>query len=84
MLASRTHVSFLLSAVIILLTGFASAQDLIIRNARIFDGVNADLSASQDIAIVEGNPLEDITVMTKPQDNFKVRVKGGSVHKNSL
>jgi len=54
MLILRTHVSIFLSAAIILLAGSASAQDLVIRNARVFDGVNADLSASQDIAIVEG------------------------------
>lgn len=43
-----------------------------------------EVGAVADILVVEGNPLVDISVMTQPHDNFKVILKGGRVHKNSL
>lgn len=43
-----------------------------------------EVGAVADILVVEGNPLEDISVMTQPRDNFKVILQGGSVYKNEL
>jgi imidazolonepropionase-like amidohydrolase len=43
-----------------------------------------EVGAVADILVVEGNPLVDISVMTQPHENFKVILKGGRVHKNSL
>ena len=43
-----------------------------------------EVGAVADILVVEGNPLEDISVMTQPRENFKVIVQGGSVYKNEL
>ena len=43
-----------------------------------------EVGAVADILIVEGNPLEDISVLSNPTDNLKVIIKGGSVHKNDL
>lgn len=43
-----------------------------------------EVGAVADILVVEGNPLEDISVMTQPRENFKVILQGGSVYKNEL
>ena len=40
--------------------------------------------AYADLLLVEGNPLEDILVMTKPDENFKVIMKDGVIYKNTL
>jgi imidazolonepropionase-like amidohydrolase len=40
--------------------------------------------AYADLLLVEGNPLEDILVMTKPDENFKVIMKDGIIYKNTL
>jgi hypothetical protein len=34
--------------------------------------------------LVNGNPLDDIMVMTKPEENFKVIMKDGVIYKNTL
>ena len=43
-----------------------------------------EVGAVADILILEGNPLEDISVLSNPTENLKVIIKGGSVHKNDL
>ncbi len=40
--------------------------------------------AYADILIIDGNPLNDIELMTDPERNFKVIMKDGVVHKNTL
>ena len=40
--------------------------------------------AYADLIIVEGNPLEDITLLSDPEKNFKVIMKDGKVYKNTL
>ena len=40
--------------------------------------------AVADILIVDGNPLEDMSVLTNPQENLRVIIKGGDVYKNTL
>ncbi|NIL74880.1 hypothetical protein RhoFasB10_00972 [Rhodococcus sp. B10] len=37
-----------------------------------------------DMLVVEGNPIEDLSLITDPQKNFKVIIKGGVIEKNSL
>ena len=39
--------------------------------------------AYADMLLVEGNPLEDITVATDP-DNFRIIMKDGVIYKNTL
>ncbi|NJN05562.1 MAG: amidohydrolase family protein [Rhodobacteraceae bacterium] len=39
--------------------------------------------AYADMLLVEGNPLEDITLATDPK-NFRIIMKDGAIHKNSL
>jgi imidazolonepropionase-like amidohydrolase len=40
--------------------------------------------AYADLLIVEGNPLKDIMIMTKPDEKFRVIMKDGRIYKNTL
>jgi len=40
--------------------------------------------AIADILVVEGNPLQDISVLANPTDNIRVIMKGGELYKNTL
>lgn len=40
--------------------------------------------ALADLLVVDGNPLEDIRVLTTPQRSLKLVMKGGQVYKNEL
>jgi imidazolonepropionase-like amidohydrolase len=40
--------------------------------------------AYADLLLVDGNPLKDILVMTKPDENFKIIMKDGKIYKNTL
>jgi len=40
--------------------------------------------ANADIIIVDGNPLEDITLLVYPDKNLKLTMKDGRVYENTL
>lgn len=40
--------------------------------------------AYADLLIMDGNPLEDTSVLTKPEKNLRIIMKGGTVYKNTL
>lgn len=40
--------------------------------------------AYADLLLVDGNPLKDITLLAKPDENFKVIMKDGKIYKNTL
>ena len=40
--------------------------------------------AYADLLIMEGNPLEDTSVLTKPEENLKIIMKDGKIYKNTL
>lgn len=40
--------------------------------------------AVADILILDGNPLEDMSVLERPQETLRVIMKGGQLHKNNL
>jgi imidazolonepropionase-like amidohydrolase len=40
--------------------------------------------AYADLLIIDGNPLEDISIMTDPEKNFRIIMKDGKVYKNTL
>jgi imidazolonepropionase-like amidohydrolase len=40
--------------------------------------------ALADLLVVDGNPLEDIRVLTTPQRSLKLIMKDGQVYKNEL
>jgi len=43
-----------------------------------------EVGAYADLLIVDGNPLEDIEVMTDPDTNFRIIMKDGKIYKNTL
>ena len=40
--------------------------------------------AFADLLIMEGNPLEDISVMMEPETNLRLIMKDGVIYKNTL
>ncbi|APZ91582.1 hypothetical protein Fuma_01171 [Fuerstiella marisgermanici] len=40
--------------------------------------------AYADILLIDGNPLEDIEVLTEPKKNLALIMKGGKVFKNTI
>lgn len=40
--------------------------------------------ALADVLLVDGNPIEDLSVITKPDKNFLVIVKDGKIYKNNI
>jgi imidazolonepropionase-like amidohydrolase len=40
--------------------------------------------AYADLLLVEGNPLQDLKLLEKPQENLLLIMKNGVVHKNTL
>jgi len=40
--------------------------------------------AYADIIIVDGNPLEDISLFADPEKNLKVIMKDGKIYKNTI
>ncbi|XWN30926.1 MAG: amidohydrolase family protein [Devosia sp.] len=40
--------------------------------------------ARADLLVSSGNPLDDITVLTRPEENLKAIMKGGAFYKNTL
>ena len=40
--------------------------------------------ARADLLVVDGNPLDDITVLTRPETGLKAIMKGGRFYKNAL
>jgi imidazolonepropionase-like amidohydrolase len=41
-------------------------------------------NAYADLLVVEGDPLRDLTVLTNPEKNLKLIMKGGVIYKNEL
>jgi imidazolonepropionase-like amidohydrolase len=40
--------------------------------------------AFADLLVVDGNPLDDITLITKPEASFAIIMKDGTIYKNAL
>jgi imidazolonepropionase-like amidohydrolase len=40
--------------------------------------------AYADLLLIDGNPLENIEVMTDPESNFRIIMKDGVIYKNTL
>ncbi|TDG11840.1 amidohydrolase family protein [Seongchinamella unica] len=43
-----------------------------------------EAGAHADLLLIEGNPLEDMSVMTEYEDKFDLIMKGGVIYKNTL
>ncbi len=37
-----------------------------------------------DLLLVDGNPLDDVAILTKPEQNLKIIIKDGKIYKNTL
>ena len=40
--------------------------------------------AYADLLLVNGNPLEDISVLAKPEESLALIMKGGKIYKNAI
>lgn len=40
--------------------------------------------AYADLLVMDGNPLEDISVLTRPEENLRIIMKDGKIYKNTL
>jgi imidazolonepropionase-like amidohydrolase len=40
--------------------------------------------AYADLLLINGNPLEDITVLTTPDENLALIMKDGKIYKNTI
>lgn len=70
-------------------TATSNARDLIEMtgpNNPYQDGVTGvvEEGAYADLLLIDGNPLEDISIMTDPDTNFRVIMKDGVIYKNTL
>ncbi len=43
-----------------------------------------EVGALADLLLVDGNPLQDLSIIAKPQEKFLVIVKDGQIYKNLL
>ncbi len=65
----------------ILRSATCNAADLLQRQGQLGEII---AGACADMLVVEGNPLEDVQVMTDPQTNLRMIVKDGKIYKNTL
>jgi len=73
----------------VLITATGNAGELIKEmgpNNPYSDGPTGVIKAGAyaDLIIIDGNPLEDINIMTDPDKNFRVIMKDGVMYKNTL
>jgi imidazolonepropionase-like amidohydrolase len=68
-------------AVDIIRAATSTAAELLGLSGRI--GVLAP-GAAADLLIVEGNPLDGVSLLTKPADNLRLIMHSGRIHKNTL
>ena len=43
-----------------------------------------EVGAYADLLVVDGNPMQDISVLSDPQTNLKLIMKDGKIYKNTL
>jgi hypothetical protein len=54
-----------------------------IENVKVWDGTSSGLSGNTNV-LIEGNPLEDITILSDPDNNLRLIMKDGVIYKNTL
>jgi imidazolonepropionase-like amidohydrolase len=69
-----------LPAIEILASATTIAADLVGMSGKL--GVIAP-GAIADLLVVEGSPLADITVLAKPEQNFKMVMKAGTIYQRT-
>ena len=71
----------IIPAIDVLRSATCNAADLLGRTGQLGEIVEG---ASADLLVSEGNPLEDLSVMTEPETNLCLIMKEGRVYKNTL
>ncbi|MCY3781798.1 MAG: amidohydrolase family protein [Chloroflexi bacterium] len=71
----------IIPAIEVLRAATCNGADLLGRTGELHEVIPG---ASADLLVSEGNPLEDLSVMTEPESNLRLIMKGGKVYKNTL
>ena len=56
---------------------------ILIKNVQVWDGASDGVTKKIDV-LVEGNPLNDVSIMADWEKNLKVILKDGKIFKNTL
>lgn len=65
----------------VLRSATCTAADLLQRTGNLGEVI---VGAHADLLVLEGNPLDDLSVMTKPEANLRLIMKDGQIFKNNL
>ena len=71
----------IIPAIDVLRAATCNGADLLGRTGELHEVIPGAIA---DLLVVDGNPLEDISVMTKPEINLRLIMKAGQVYKNTL
>ena len=71
----------IIPSVDILRSATCNAADLLQRTGELGEVIPG---AHADLLVVDGNPLEDLSVMTNPEKNLRIIMKDGKIYKNTL
>jgi imidazolonepropionase-like amidohydrolase len=71
----------IIPAISVLQAATCNGADLLGRTGELHEVIPGAIA---DLLVVEGNPLEDISVMTAPETNLRLIMKAGQVYKNTL
>lgn len=71
----------IIPAIDVLQAATCNGADLLGRSGELHEVIPG---AAADLLIMDGNPLEDISVMTEPETNLRLIMKAGQVYKNTL
>ena len=71
----------ILPAIDVLRAATCNGADLLGRTGELHEVIPGAIA---DLLIMDGNPLEDISVMTEPETNLRLIMKAGQIYKNTL
>ena len=71
----------IIPAINVLQAATCNGADLLGRTGELHEVIPG---AKADLLVMDGNPLEDLSVMTKPESNLRIIMKAGQVYKNTL
>ena len=71
----------IIPAIEVLRAATCNAADLLGKTGQLGEIVTG---AAADLLVMDGDPLDDLSVMTQPDTNLRVIIKDGVIHKNTL
>lgn len=71
----------IIPAIEVLRAATCNAADLLGKTGQLGEIVTG---AAADLLVMDGDPLDDLSVMTQPDTNLRVIMKNGVIHKNTL